>query len=85
MVEDVTYDIIVTDSNGDSATLNYAVQGKTTPPDKISNLTCTEIGSNVFSIISHTEDMPIDFKEFVIYLDGVEVEGRQRILLIIRV
>ena len=71
IVDDVAYEIIVTDTQGMSASLLYSVQGKTIPPEDVTNLVCTESG-NIFTL---TWDYipPVDFKEFVIYLASVEV------------
>lgn len=71
IVDDVAYKIIVTDTQGMSASLLYSVQGKMIPPEDVTNLVCTESG-NIFTL---TWDYipPVDFKEFVIYLASVEV------------
>jgi len=70
VVEDVSYDIIVTDSNGDSATLNYAVQGKTTPPEAVTNLSSVEL-QDEFRLTWEYENYPLDFAAFEIYVNGV--------------
>lgn len=71
VVEDVSYDIIVIDANANNIALTYQVQGKTTPPDAITNLTCTERG-NVFSL-AWDYIPPVDFKEFSIYLANTQI------------
>lgn len=71
VVEDTSYDIIVTDMKANSISLTYAVQGKTTPPDPITNLTCNENG-NIFEL-KWDYTPPADFKEFIIYLEDEEI------------
>ena len=76
VVNDVTYNIIVTDNFGNSASLTYAVQGKKTPPDAVTNLQCTESG-NVFSLSWEYKYKPVDFREFIILYNNLEI-GRTK-------
>lgn len=71
IVEDTLYNIIVTEANGKSVSINYSVVGKTAIPDDVTSLVCTESG-NVFTL-SWDYVPPVDFKEFVIYLASVEI------------
>ena len=71
IVEDTLYNIIVTDISGNSVSINYSVVGKTAIPDDVTSLVCTESG-NVFNL-SWDYLPPVDFKEFVIYLEGIEI------------
>jgi hypothetical protein len=52
----------------DNATYEYTVQGKSTPPDPVSNLTGHETG-NIFTLRWDYEYKPLDFKQFIVYHD----------------
>jgi hypothetical protein len=71
IVEDTLYNVSITNQNGDKVSIDYSVVGKTAKPDDITNLSCTESG-NVFNL-SWDYLPPVDFKEFVIYLEGIEI------------
>ena len=76
IVDDTLYDIIITDTYGQSVATQYQVIGKSAKPNSVTNLTCTESG-NVFSLNWDYEN-DIDFKEFVILLNDIEI-GRTRV------
>lgn len=75
IVEDTLYNITVTDVSGKSVSLDYQVVGKSAKPSSVTNLQCSESG-NVFSL-SWDYEHDIDFKEFVILYNNVEI-GRTK-------
>lgn len=76
IVEDTLYNITITDANGKSVSINYSVVGKSAKPSSVTNLQCSESG-NVFTLSWDYPEKPIDFKEFVILYNNVEI-GRTK-------
>lgn len=70
IAEDVSYDVIVTDANSNTLSTTYTVQGKTTPPEPVTDLTSQEL-QDEFKVTWNYAFYPIDFKQFEIYVDGI--------------
>ena len=70
IVDDVLYNVIISDANGDSISLDYQVIGKLEKPVSIENFTSNEL-NDVFNISWTYNDAPIDFKEFRIYQNNI--------------
>lgn len=68
-VEDVSYDVIITDMNSNSKALTYKVQGKNIPPDTVVSLASEEL-QDEFKITWDYPYYPIDFLHFEVYIDG---------------
>ena len=67
-----TYVVKIVDSFGDYVEETIIPQGQAVPPPDIENLAIAESG-NLFSLTWEYPFKPLDFKEFIIYLDSVEV------------
>ena len=70
IVDDVLYNVTISDANGDSISLDYQVVGKLAKPNTITNFTSNEL-NDVFNISWTYNDAPIDFKEFRIYQNNI--------------
>ena len=70
IVDDVLYNVIISDANGDSISLDYQVVGKLAKPNAITDFTSNEL-NDVFNISWTYNDAPIDFKEFRIYQNNI--------------
>lgn len=71
--DNVTYEISVSDTFGNSISRAHKVAGKLAPPPRVQNLTATETRDE-WELSWSYDDRPIDFKEFEIYKDGALVE-----------
>lgn len=78
VVDDVDYNVIVTDSFGNSISTIYSVIGKLNVPTDISNLQVSESGNN-FNLTWEHNNRDIDFLEYVVYLSNKEI-GRTKTL-----
>lgn len=72
VLENKTYTVKVTDSFGKSETIVYTVIGRYAKPPKVTNLAITELGSK-YSLSWAYPEKPIDFKEYIVYMNGVEI------------
>lgn len=70
IVDDTLYDIIITDTYGQSVATQYQVIGKSAKPNAITDFTSNEL-NDVFSISWTYNDAQIDFKEFRIYKNNI--------------
>lgn len=70
IVDDVLYNVIISDANGDSVSMDYKVLGKLAKPNAITDFTSKEL-NDVFNISWTYNDAPIDFKEFRIYQNNI--------------
>lgn len=70
IVDDVLYNVIISDANGASISLDYQVIGKLAKPNAITDFTSNEL-NDVFNISWTYNDAPIDFKEFRIYQNNI--------------
>lgn len=72
VLENYTYNIKVVDSYGKYNTLQYTTLGRYRNPDPVTSLTVSEIGST-YTLSWGYATKPIDFKEYIVYLQGVEI------------
>jgi len=72
LVEGAEYDFRVMINDNISTTTTHTFLGKSAKPDPINNLNITESG-NLFNVTWEYPDKPLDFNEFIIYLDDVEI------------
>lgn len=61
IVDDVFYNVTISDANGDSISLDYQVVEELAKPNSIENFTSNEL-NDVFNISWTYNDAPIDFK-----------------------
>lgn len=72
ILDDSNYDVVVKDSFGNSISTSISTNLLGIPLDEVENLSITESG-NLFSLSWDYDFTPINFKEFVIFLNGFAI------------